>query len=273
MPVSARAAGALLVSLSVLGSAAAQAQDTCATAYESAQELRRGRELARSRVELRLCERACPKKLAEDCSGWRREVEAELASVILDARDAEGRTIVGARVTADGAPLGASIPAEPVELDPGAHVLVFEDEAGGRVRVEIKLAPGEKGRAVSVRFPRPPPPLSSAPPPPSARAHSAAPYVLGIAGLAGLTAGAILGIKGQVERASLERSCAPTCNKATQVDPIATEWLAGAVSAVAGTALLGAGVAVWVGEERAGRAPARVVLAPGPRWLGVKGRF
>jgi hypothetical protein len=266
-------AAALLASL---GATRARAQDTCADAYEGAQERRRSHELSRARADLRLCERACPKKLAEDCSGWRREVEAELGSVVLDARDADGRALGRVRASADGAPLVEALSPDPVDLDPGPHVIVFEDEAGARVRVEITLAPGEKGRRVSATFPRPPPPVAPPPPPPPPpRSHSPVSYVLGAVGLAGLGVGAILGIKGQVEKAALEQSCAPRCNKATQVDPIAAEWWGGAAGAIAGGALLAAGVAVWIGEAQArGPGPqARVVLSPAPGGIRVLGTF
>lgn len=260
---------------SLFASRGARAQDTCATAYESAQELRLRHELSRSRAELRLCERACPKKLADDCSGWRREVEAQLASVVLDARDAGGQVPAGVRVTLDGAPLAAVGAGEAVELDPGKHTLVFEDAAGGRAQADVTLEPGEKGRAVSVRFP--PLPAPPAPRPPLApRVRSAAAPVLGAVGLAGLIAGASLGIKGQVDRAALARTCAPRCDRATQVDPIAAEWWGAAIAALAGAALVGTGAAVWIVEGRAGTpagAALVVTVVPGPGWVGVTGRF
>jgi hypothetical protein len=270
------------VSAAVLSSASAFAQDTCATAYESAQELRRGRELMRARADLRLCERSCPKKLADDCSGWRRDVEAELASVVLDARAPEGLALARVRVSVDGSPLVDVVPAEAMELDPGPHVLVFEDEAGARTQVEVALTRGEKRRIVSVRLPRPTPPAppptappsaAPQPPPPAHSAHTPAPYLLGGLGLAALTVGAILGVKGQIERSSLEIACAPTCNKAAQVDPITAEWWAGAAAAIAGGTLLGGGVVLWAVEERSGKRPAGVTLLPGPGWLSVRGTF
>jgi hypothetical protein len=267
----ARAAGLCLIA-AALAAVDARAQDTCAVAYESAQELRRGGELTRSRADLRLCERACPSKLADDCSAWRREVEADLASIVLDVRDADGRPAARARVTADGAPLVETISAAPVEIDPGTHTLRFEDERGARAEVRVTLAKGEKGHAVAVRFPRPapaPPP----PPPPALVPRSPAGYVLGALGLAGLGVGAVLGIKGQVQRSDLRSSCAPRCDEATQVAPIAREWWAGAGAAIAGTALLGVGVVVWAVEGRQTRAPAAVTVTAGPGGVSVAGKF
>jgi len=260
----------------LLPSPAARAQETCAMAYESAQELRRGHELSRSRTELRLCERSCPKKLAEDCTAWLRDVEAELATVLLDVRDADGQPLARVHVTADGAPLVDAIPTEPVEIDPGTHTLVFEDETGARAQAVVTLAPGERGRGVSVRFPRPvaaPLPVVPLPPAPVAVHHSPAAFVLGGLGLAGLAAGAILGIKGLVDRSNLAATCAPGCNLMTQVDPIAREWWGGAGAAIAGGVLLGSGIVVWVVEERSGKAKAPVLPVARARWVGVLGRF
>jgi hypothetical protein len=271
MPLSGRIPGAAVVALAVLAPLGARAQDTCAKAYESAQELRRGHELTRARAEMRLCERACPKQLGEDCSAWRREVEAEIASVVLDVRAPDGKPLAKVRITVDGTPLLDATPGDPVELDPGAHTLAFEDEAGARVEAQVKLDPGERGRTVAVRFPAPRPVPPPPPPPPPPRVHTPLPYVLGGVGLAGLTVGAVLGIKGQVDRASL--TCAPRCNKATQVDPIAAEWWTGAAAAIAGGALLGGGVVVWLVEDRGAKARTAVALVPGPGWIGVAGRF
>lgn len=102
------------------------------------------------------------------------------------------------------------------------------------------------------------------------------PLLPALSGHSELTAGAALGVKGQLDRESLQGSCAPRCDKATQVDPIADEWLAAAVTAVAGAVLAGSAVAVWFVEARTGRAPApvtHVTLVPGPGWVSVTGRF
>jgi hypothetical protein len=270
----------LAVAAVLLAGPAARAQDTCATAYEGAQELRRTHELSRARTELRLCERACPKKLAEDCSTWRREVEAELSSVLLDVRDADGQPLSRVHVILDGAPRIDVVPTEPVDLDPGPHTLIFEDDAGARTQVAVTLAVGERGHPIAVRFPRVivPGPLPSPLPKPSpslaAIHHSPAAYVLGGVGLAGLLAGGVLGIAGQVARANLVATgCAPRCDETSQVDPIARVWWGGAIAAIAGGVLLGTGVAVWVGEARSGKGGASLTAAPGPGWLGLVGRF
>jgi hypothetical protein len=136
----------------------------------------------------------------------------------------------------------------------------------------VELAAGEKGRVVAVRLALPPPPPAPAPPEVKpAVPRSPVSYVLGAVGLAGLAVGAGLGIKGQVDKASLEGSCAPRCDRTMQVDPIAREWWAGAASAIAGGALLATGVVVWAVEGRS--RPARVTLVPSLRGVIVAGRF
>jgi hypothetical protein len=257
----------------MLLAAPARAQETCASAYEGAQERRRAGELTRALADLRLCERACPKKLAGDCETWRGEVEAQLASVALTAIDAAGKPLTRARVLLDGAPIAEAITAEPIVIDPGKHALAIDDGAGGRAEAEITLAPGEKGRALTLRFAPRAPRAPVAPPPPPPRAHSAVPWVLGILGLGGLGAGAVLGIKGQVEKAALEKRCAPNCDKAIDVDPIAREWWAGAAAAIAGGVTFGAATAVWFWEERSAKAPPQVRVVVGPAWAGIAGAF
>jgi hypothetical protein len=253
---------------------AARAQDTCAASYESAQELRRAGELVRSRAELRLCERSCPGALAADCTRWQLELDGQIASVSLAAEGADGAPRDKVRVSIDGAPLVEAIPKDPVEIDPGRHVLRFEDETGARAEATIEIAAGEKSRPVKVRFPAPAKPATqpapSAPPLPAPSPRG--PWILlGVGGL-GLAAGAVLGIVGQVQRSDLEASCAPNCKKA-RVDPIAAEWEIGAVSAGVGAAAAGAALVWWLAGKSPPKAAAGFVLLPGPGSISVRGSF
>jgi hypothetical protein len=98
--------------------------------------------------------------------------------------------------------------------------------------------------------------------------------VLGGLGLAALSAGAVLGIKGQLDRTHLVNTCAPHCSQAS-VNAISQEWTIGAVAGVAGGALALAGV-VWGALEGRSHAPPAAltpVIGVGPRSFGLAGHF
>src|SRR5687767_13173771 len=81
----------------------------CAAAYEAAQESRAAGQLRKTRERLEFCAQVeCPSFVQRDCSRWFGEVERELPSVRISARDWDG---AGAdlRVSLDGQPLEAPL--------------------------------------------------------------------------------------------------------------------------------------------------------------------
>ncbi|WP_437693144.1 hypothetical protein [Sorangium sp. So ce176] len=233
--------------VTLLAGSRARAQgvgETCAGAYEQAQQLVRDRALLRARAELRICLSSCPATLARDCQSWSEMVERDMPSVALSATSAEGRAPGRVRVLLDGAPLVEALPKDPIEVDPGRHTLTFEDAAGARVVATVTLSPGDKALPIVVRFP------AAAPPPPPRAADTAAPerqrwpLVLVGAGAVALGVGAFLGIKGYIDRGELRDRCAPRCS-ADEVEAIDVAWKAGAISAGLGFAAAGVGALLY----------------------------
>ncbi|WP_434047833.1 MULTISPECIES: hypothetical protein [Sorangium] len=233
--------------VTLLAGSRARAQgvgETCAGAYEQAQQLVRDRALLRARAELRICLSSCPATLARDCQSWSEMVERDMPSVALSATSAEGRAPGRVRVLLDGAPLVEALPKDPIEVDPGRHTLTFEDAAGARVVAMVTLSPGDKALPIVVRFP------AAAPPPPPRAADAAAPerqrwpLVLVGAGAVALGVGAFLGIKGYIDRGELRDRCAPRCS-ADEVEAIDVAWKAGAISAGLGLAAAGVGALLY----------------------------
>lgn len=240
--------------IATTGSAPASAEpvgEICATAYEQAQQLRREGELLRSRADLRLCRSTCPTALVEDCELWLTEVEQQLPSLRLSARSADGRDPGKVRVLIDGALLLDELTLAPLDVDPGKHTLRFEDATHRHVDISIEVPVGQKNQPVLALFPpvvaprKPPPSASPSLPPPASSSSSALAFALGGVGLSGLGAGAVLGIKGQLERSELRARCAPRC-KQREVNAIAAEWLVGGIAAGAGALVLGSAVALFV---------------------------
>ncbi|WP_437785698.1 hypothetical protein [Sorangium sp. So ce1097] len=272
----------LLVAVSaaviLLAGSRARAQgvgEKCAGAYEQAQQLVRDRALLRARAELRACMSSCPATLARDCQSWSEKVERDMPSVALSATSADGRAPGRVRVLLDGAPLVDALPRDPIDVDPGRHTLTFEDAAGTRVVAVVTLSPGDKALPIAVRFP------AAAPPPPPPRAADDAapargrwPLVLVGAGVAALGAGALLGVKGHVDRGELRSRCAPRC-PADEVEAIDLAWKTGAISAGVGLVVAGVGALFYFQPDPvAPAAPAAgLTVAPGGAALSLRGAF
>jgi hypothetical protein len=169
-----------------------------------------------------------------DCAAWLDEIETEVPSVSFEVRSggkalAAVRVFEGERVFAERAD-GAAL-----ELDPGAHWLRFEAQGHEPVAKQILLERGAKNQHFVVELPEVPPPrrAPATPAPAPARSGSAAPWVAGAIGLAGITAFGILGATGRAQEASLEQRCAPNCGEA-DVRSVQTKYLLADISLAVG---------------------------------------
>lgn len=278
---SARALVALLIggaaALFPGGMARADIKEACASAYEQGQLLGRESKLVLARAQLAICQQACPAELTADCRRWSDEIDAISPSVILEARDKNGRRLDNVQVTLDGKPLAARLDGAPLMVDPGPHTFRFEVPGAAAREETVELGAADKGRRVSVAFPdviAPEPPRAPPTPrpltPPTIRDEatpgaSVAAYALGAVGVLGLGTGAALTIKGHVERSELESECAPYCQR-KDVDAIRREWTVGAVTAVAGVVLVGVAIGILVLKPGpSAPTPRALVLQPGRR--------
>jgi hypothetical protein len=252
----------------------APAMDACAEVYEGAQQLIHTGALLKSLAELSTCESVCPATLAKDCESWRAEVRRQIPSLRVSAKVADGSDPGVVRVLVDGTPVVERLAAAPIDVDPGKHLLTFETSAQARVEVRVDVPVGRKGYAVEVRFPAGSPLQVVSPPPPRPRSRTVAPLVLGGLGLAALGTGAVLGIKGQLDRTQLVDTCAPHCQQAS-VNAIRQEWTIGAVAGAAGAAVALSGALWWFLEGRSS-VPAALAELPvrvGPCSIALAGRF
>src|SRR5688572_19793106 len=93
---------ALLTLALVAPTATARASDdTCAKAYETAQELRADGLLRAARDVLNMCVRpSCPSFIRDDCGKWLQDVESSLPSVAFAVR-LQGKDVEAVNVTCD----------------------------------------------------------------------------------------------------------------------------------------------------------------------------
>jgi hypothetical protein len=150
-----RALGVVAFGLFTLWPAVSFAQDVtkpqCVSAYTDGQRHRRSGELLSARADLRVCASdPCPAMLQNDCAAWLAEVDHLLPTVVFAARDASGRDLVDVAVVLDGQPLVARLDGRLVDVDPGEHVVRFEEREHEAVEQHLLVREGEKARSVSV---------------------------------------------------------------------------------------------------------------------------
>src|SRR5262245_48266678 len=102
------------------GSALAGEVDTCVDANEKAQRLRDEGKIRAAREQLLICVRdVCPAPVKKDCAEGLEKLEAATSSVVLGAKDPQGRDVVQVKVTIDGQPLTEKLDGRPLVVDPG----------------------------------------------------------------------------------------------------------------------------------------------------------
>jgi hypothetical protein len=271
------------VACALLGTAPAHAYDkaTCAAAYEQAQKDRLDARLRLAHEQLLVCAHVtCPSVVAKDCRVWRNEVEAQMASVTVVARDARGAEVRDLKMFVDGELILEELDGKPIFLDAGSHELRYERHGALPVEQRIKLAPGERDRILEAKLVNSPTdrapadhegprggdhphafdqssdsssgaavsgvsgersPLSGAPP---------GTYVFGGVGLVALGAFTYFGLNGRADVAHLRETCAPACPK-SDVDSARGELIAANISLGVGLASLGVAAVLWLSNHSA----------------------
>jgi hypothetical protein len=236
----------------------------CVAAFEEAQQLRMDGKLRAARERLLVCSNErCPALLREDCTKWTSEVIAAMPTVVLGARDPQGRDVASARVRVDGALLAERLDGRPVTLDPGSHTFRFEVAGSPPVEQQALIRVGEKNREITVTIGASPSaslaggpvalpaspvrgpvaPLEEAP---VSGSHGVSPlvWIFGGAGTASLVASLALELSVKSDADHLRASCGSAGCSADQVDPLKTRQ---AIAGIAlGAGLLSLGVATFL---------------------------
>ncbi len=246
--------------LGVSGAARGDETGACVAAAEKAQGQRDLGQYTSARQALLVCSReSCPGVIQQDCQRWLVEVERSTPTVVISARDAEGRDVGAVRVRVDGALLIERLDGKPMPIDPGEHV--FRYEVAGRAPLEEKviISAGERDRLLRVRLgegtsgARPavdpgdrlapalaPPPLRA-----SGGGRRTAGLVVGGIGVVALGVGAVFGVRALSKNGDAKA----LCSRAVCTDPEA-ERLSGEALAsgnVANVAIVAGLVARGVG--------------------------
>jgi hypothetical protein len=128
----------------------------CVQASDKAQQLRVAGKLLEARDSLRACVLdACPGVVREACAQWLGEVQASLPSIVIGAKDGDGRDLLDVKVSIDGKLVTEHLGGLAVPIDPGRHKMRYEKADGTFLEEDILVGEGTKNRAVSVAFPAP----------------------------------------------------------------------------------------------------------------------
>ncbi|WP_394842444.1 hypothetical protein LZC95_35915 [Pendulispora brunnea] len=262
--------------LAATSSARADEKDVCASSSEYAQRLLAQGKMIEARGQLLICTRmVCPAVVKQDCDGWLSTLDATIPSLVVAARDEEGRDLLDLKVTLDGAAVDP-LNGRAVPVDPGVHRLRVE--AAGKLPVEQRVVvhEGERARPVTVTLASPAKPAGArggAPQPPPERPTSPFVYILGTLAGVSFASFAAFEIKASVQSSHLRSTCAPRCS-ASEVDGVSTDTVIANVSLALGAAFAGGAVAVWYFGKKGQRGqPPAAALEIGPSRIGLHGTF
>jgi hypothetical protein len=105
----------------------------CAAAYEKSQEQRASGKLREARESLVVCSQAvCPAFVQSDCVQWLTEVQHDMPTVVISAKDKNGEDTVAVHVTLDGEVLMQQLDGTATPINPGMHKFRFELEGAHR---------------------------------------------------------------------------------------------------------------------------------------------
>lgn len=224
----------------------------CAAAAEAGQRLVKDHKLTAAREKLLVCSSTdCPEIISKDCTQWLGEVERNVASVVIRARDEQGQPVGDVRVSLDGAVLTEHSSDAPIETDPGTHVVRFEHDGFEPVEQSVPIAEGKRGQELAVVM-HPAKPVGGSTPPAETKSSNAALLVSAITltgvGLVGMGLFAGFGAAGLAQQNDMKKpgGCAPNCTGTPELASLDTKFTVANVSLVGGLVGLGVGIALFV---------------------------
>jgi hypothetical protein len=236
---------AALSALAVLTCAGeASADDTkraCVAASTDGQTLQKADRLIEAGEKFRFCASGpCPELVRSRCTQWLRDLNAEIPTVIVRAKDAAGSDVVDIGVTIDGHAVAAGRQ-EP--LDPGEHVAVVTRPDGHTQEERFLLVDGEHARVLTVHLaPQAP---SHDPDPPVARSSGGLPagtWVLGGLSLVAFGGAVFFYAQASSDLSQLQKTCSPNCTS-SQTQPVFVNQDLAYVSIGVGIVALGSAIA------------------------------
>ena len=291
------ALGGMTARLSREASAAEPTISECLTAYEDSVSLRRNNQLRAARAKLVTCSaRSCPAEIQAECIGRVRDIDTSMPTVVFEARDATGTSLLAVTVKMDGNVLTERLQGSALPIDPGEHTFTFEVVGRPSVEKHLLILEGEKLRRERVEFeaiapakPPAPPPVAVAKsevlerpqPVPEAKpglgkARTAA-LVLGGIGVAATGLGVAYGLVAMSRRDEANNVCPmPQCPTQHGVDLWSDTRSAANISTgafIVGAAGIASGLVIWLRAKPTTDAAPSPQISLGPGGFQLQGQW
>lgn len=249
---------AALGALAAVAAPAAADDAACINAVEQALTLRKSGKLHDALKTLATCsDPACPDEVRTECTQRIDAVGAAMPTLVLAAKDGAGNDLFAVTVAMDGAPLATSLDGRPLSINPGEHVFRFETAGQPPVDKTLVVREGEKNRVETVILgpaaPPPPAPVAATAPPAAGtwNGRKTLAVVTGGVGVVGVGLGiawaAFASSAQSQEQSNCNASSCPNRGQAVEDYNTAQKNATGAtIGVVAGAALVGAGVVLWI---------------------------
>lgn len=262
-----------------LTTAPARAEDkaACLQAASKGQSLRDQGKLVEAREQFRLCAaQGCPQMVVQDCGGWLSDVEKNLPTVVVTAKDGSGNDLVDVQVTVDGQLLLSKLTGEALPMDPGPHTFHFATSGGTSTDRQVLVKQGDKNQEVAAVLGAAAPTATPPPAPPPAPAASravqtpssssgsgwrTAGWVLGGLGIVGLGVGTVFGIVAMGDKNSAHCDASNFCDPGP-LDSGRSAATGADVGFIAGGALLAGGIVVLLLAPSGGSATGSLHVTP-----------
>jgi hypothetical protein len=260
-----------------------QAKAACIEAAESAQRLRGAGHLLEARTKLHQCAaEACPALIRNDCTTWLAQVVNATPSVVFVA-EVGGESAIDVSVSLDGKRLTEQLDGNPIEVDPGIHIFVFEHTGLAPIEKRVVVAQHETGKILSVAWPAPSRPRAirtEAPPPTSTPSLGRALgwSAVGLAA-AGIVVGSVAGILTFNASSSAQAACPSNVCKAgglADIDRAQTDATVADISFAVGIAAALVGGYLVLRHEPQAQSAVRLMFGPklasheAGAWLGAQ---
>jgi hypothetical protein len=247
------------VMLLVSAPAFADEKDTCADAHIQGQTSRRDGELLDAKERFLECADArCPELVKKDCTTWAAELASSIPSVVIDARDEDGREAVDVTLSIDGKPRGNRLDGRAIELDPGSHVIRIQLPNGKISEQQVMMHEGERVRRVTLRFPSRERPKPEKPPSRDPSRPSVLPFVFGGVAVVALGSFGTFALLGKQKQNELDE-CRPDCSQ-SDVDSMRTRYAIGDISLAVGA--VATGLTLYFAFSSSGNQTQRAFVAP-----------
>jgi hypothetical protein len=125
----------------------------CLAASEAALKLGNDHKLRGERSQLLVCAAAsCPADIRKECLRRVDEVNAQIPTIVFQAKDGASKDISAVKITMDGEVIAQRLEGTSLSVDPGNHTFVFETSGEPAVQEQLFITEGEKDRRERILF-------------------------------------------------------------------------------------------------------------------------